>query len=186
MEGECAFCSEPLSNGSQVTKLGDKGVAGIIKTSALNNDDVQVQSGQFVHTKCRRDYDRDGGRRKRPLIVEKHQSLRSSEPTFCFKGQCLFCGFGDKYQGKQKDHLLIPVRTIIFQETVKKICDDRGDKWSETVLKRISCVHDLHAADAVYHQLCNVNFRTLKQTPVCFQRNCDSNSSVKKRKRGRL
>lgn len=185
MEGECAFCSEPLSNGSQVTKLGDKGVAGIIKTSALNNDDVQVQSGQFVHTKCRRDYDRDGGRRKRPLIVEKHQSLRSSEPTFCFKGQCLFCGFGDKYQGRQKDHLLIPVRTIIFQETVKKICHDRGDEWSETVLMRISCVHDLHAADAVYHQLCNVNFRTLKQTPVCFQRNCDSNSSVKKRKRGR-
>lgn len=185
MEGECAFCGTSLSSGSQVTKLGDKGCAGITKISTVNNDDVQVQPGQFVHTSCRRDYSRDGRRRKRPSTEDRRQSLRSSEPTFCFKEHCLFCGCGDKYVGKQKDHLLIPVRTIVFRETVKKICDDRGDTWAETVLMRINIAHDLPAADAVYHQLCNVNFRTLRQTPVCFQSDSNSGSSVKKRKTGR-
>ncbi len=34
---------------------------------------------------------------------------------------------------------------------------------------RILHVHDLHAADAVYHQTCSVNFRTGKQKPMAHQ-----------------
>ena len=46
--------------------------------------------------------------------------------------------------------------------TSKKICRERNDSWSTNVLSRIQFVQDLHAADAVYHQKCSVNFRTGK------------------------
>lgn len=34
---------------------------------------------------------------------------------------------------------------------------------------RLKSVHDLPAADALYHQSCSVNFRTGKQLPKTFQ-----------------
>ena len=45
--------------------------------------------------------------------------------------------------------------------TSKKYAE-RNDSWSTNVLSRIQFVQDLHAADAVYHQKCSVNFRTGK------------------------
>ena len=41
----------------------------------------------------------------------------------------------------------------------------KNDSWSTNVLSRIQFVQDLHAADAVYHQKCSVNFRTGKCLP---------------------
>ena len=49
-----------------------------------------------------------------------------------------------------------------FWECVKK----GGDEWANDVQARILHVHDLHAADAVYHKPCSVNFRTMKQIPA--------------------
>ena len=46
-------------------------------------------------------------------------------------------------------HAWIPVRTMDFQHNIKQ--------WI--------CVH---AADAVYHQVCSINFRMGKQTPLQF------------------
>ena len=51
-------------------------------------------------------------------------------------------------------------RTIDIKETLLGTCEERGDEWSEAVKARILHAHDLHAADAVYHQTCSVNFRT--------------------------
>ena len=34
---------------------------------------------------------------------------------------------------------------------------------ADTVQERILHVHDLHAADAVYHRVCSVNVHTMKQ-----------------------
>lgn len=50
------------------------------------------------------------------------------------------------------------------------------------VRARILQVHDLPAADAVYHQACSVNFRTKKQIPMLF---ASEQPDVKKRKIGR-
>ena len=55
--------------------------------------------------------------------------------------------------------------TIETKNMVLKICSERNDEWSETVCTRLMNVHDLPAADAVYHQTCNVNFRTNRQLP---------------------
>lgn len=45
------------------------------------------------------------------------------------------------------------------------ICDERRDELSAEVRGRVEIVNDLHAADAVYHQSCSVNFRTKKAKP---------------------
>ena len=76
-----------------------------------------------------------------------------------------FCGHPDKYSGWKSSHKLIPIRTMDFQNSIKQICASRNDSWSETVLGRIECVNDLHAADAVYHLICTNNFRTGLQIP---------------------
>ncbi len=51
------------------------------------------------------------------------------------------------------------------------------------VLARINSVHDLPAADAVYHQICSSNFRTGKSIPLVFKSDADEQPV---QKRGRL
>ncbi|CAC5372627.1 unnamed protein product [Mytilus coruscus] len=55
-----------------------------------------------------------------------------------------------------------------FQCKIEDICKQREDEWALEVRGRLEFVQDLHAADALYHQTCSVNFRTLKQTPLAF------------------
>lgn len=73
------------------------------------------------------------------------------------------------------------MRTLDFQEKILQICKHRDDDWSKKVYHRIISVHDLHAADAVYHHQCSVNFRTGKQIPVSK----DLKTGTEKSKRGR-
>ena len=65
-----------------------------------------------------------------------------------------------------------------FQNSIKQICASRNDSWSKTVLGRIECVSDLHAADAVHHLICTNNFRTGLQIPQIFS---DDESQLPKR-----
>ncbi|CAG2196688.1 unnamed protein product [Mytilus edulis] len=58
------------------------------------------------------------------------------------------------------------VRTDDFESRIQDACDLRNDDWAAEVRGRLESVSDLHAADAVYHQACSVNFRTCKNTPV--------------------
>ena len=58
------------------------------------------------------------------------------------------------------------MKTIGIKQTVLKLFQERAGSWSDTVKAHILNVHDLHAADAVYHQTCSVNFRTKKQMPM--------------------
>lgn len=81
-----------------------------------------------------------------------------------FASQCLFCGQTAK-KDKKRSIEVYPVRTVDFQNNILMICDERRDEWSAEVRGRIESVNDLHAADAVYHQSCSVNFRTKKAKP---------------------
>jgi len=47
-----------------------------------------------------------------------------------------------------------------------KACQEQADSWSDVVEAHILHVHDLHAADTVYHQACSVNFCTKKHIPT--------------------
>jgi len=59
------------------------------------------------------------------------------------------------------------------------VCRKRADDWANDVQARILCVHDLHAADAVYHKVCSVNFRTLKQMPVAHEHGANTSKKSK-------
>ena len=85
--------------------------------------------------------------------------LRSPEERFSFKTNCFFCGRTAKL-GRKRKHDVLEVKTIGIKETILKICQEQADSWSDVVKARILHVHDLHAADAIYHQTCSVNFRT--------------------------
>ena len=49
------------------------------------------------------------------------------------------------------------------------MCHERGDTWGDVVQARRLYVHDLHAADAVYHGGSSVNLRTKKEIPAIYQ-----------------
>ena len=135
-----------------------------------------VSVGQTVHTKCRKDY-------INPRVIERYKkrsanetdvlqssaNLRSSETVFVYKEYCLFCGCGDSSGGRQDARRLILVRSIDMQKMILKACQEYEGPWVDIVRDRVLFVHDLHAADAVYHNLCSTNFRTGKQIPQIFQ-----------------
>ena len=52
-------------------------------------------------------------------------------------------------------------RRPIYKETVLQACDERNDEWAAQVRVRLSdtrATHDLHAADARYHEDCRKRF----------------------------
>ena len=48
------------------------------------------------------------------------------------------------------------------------IIEKRQDEWGKTVLERIYKVFDLPTANAIYHQMCNMNFRTSRNIPLKY------------------
>ena len=74
------------------------------------------------------------------------------------------------------------VRTIEFKDSVLETCTKRNDTWASSVQAMILAIHDLPAADAIYHKSCSVNFRTMKEMPSSYQ--ADKNT-VKRAKMGR-
>lgn len=74
------------------------------------------------------------------------------------------------------------VRTMEMQAAVLKECESRGDEWADAVRARIQSVHDLPAADAMYHHVCSTNFRKKQSMPSRFT---SDQPQIKKRKSGR-
>ena len=173
----CIFCQEALKEKESVVILTSKGCEGITRASKTRGDQIHTEPGQQVHKQCRRVYCIPNAisayTRNRKLVNNASTSdqfvLRSAEPSFSYKEHCLFCGNPDTYDHRRaKGHKLIQVRTREFQTEIQKLCDTRRDKWSERVKGRFNSINDLFAADAVYHQVCSVNFRTNKSIPHQF------------------
>lgn len=178
----CIFCNKPLSAEQTVT-LTHKGCDGILKASQARDSNIHVLPGHIVHVKCRSDF-------THPKNIEIHKrkcsaqpehvqvkTRRSSTETFRYKDDCLFCGNPDPYQGKKPEFKLIPVRELGFRDKILKACDEYKGEWVDTVKGRVIFVADLPAADAVYHNICNVNFRTGKQIPIVFRKTDQGTSS---------
>ena len=101
----------------------------------------------------------------RVFMKKKPVSLRSKANHFSFQDYCLFCSLPVKQDGNKRSFDCFPVRTFDFQRTIISICSERADDWGREVSIRIEFGRDLPAVDTVYHQVCNVNFRTGKQIP---------------------
>ena len=149
-----------------------KRAASVNKASKSRQDNVFTSAGQKLHQNCRKSY-------TNPKYIAlankdiKHET--SNVPTlrskveFDFKRHCLFCGqLADAVIGRKRKSDVFPVRTSEFQCKIEDICRQREDEWALEVRGRLEFVQNLHAADALYHQTCSVNFRTLKQTPLAF------------------
>jgi len=189
---KCALCNQPLDTTPNVI-LGEKGCASINKASEERKDIVYCVPGQLVHQECRRQYCKPEQIAKSLRVKEtpaqadtvsdgKHV-LRSTQKQFNFGTDCFFCGkpaFFDKKRKTSED--VSTVKTVETKDTILAICHKRGDVWANTVQARILSVHDLHAADAVYHRKCSINFRTMKCIPMAHEQ--EGNAS-KKAKMGR-
>ena len=81
-------------------------------------------------------------------------------------------------RNKRKAFDVISVRTIEFEDTVLTVCRERNDSWAHSVLARISSAHDLHAADAIYHKACDINFRTMRQSKARLSRRAGQDRSI--------
>ena len=57
------------------------------------------------------------------------------------------------------------VATLVFQETIKRICMVRADNWGEEVKHRLEHCIDLVAAKAKYHGNCKAIFFSKKDCP---------------------
>ena len=98
----------------------------------------------------------------RPLV-------RAVESTFRCDRNCFFCGTEVNFEyNRKKSQDAFRVTTLETKDSVLKVCEERGDSWAEVVKARLLHVHDLPAADAIYHQPCSVNFRTKKQIPSIY------------------
>ena len=85
---------------------------------------------------------------------------------FDIKSMCFLYGTVGSLE-LSKDACL-PLRIFDCQYRLCDIAEKRQDKWGKTVLERICQVIDLLAADAFYHQMCNVNFKTSRNIPLKY------------------
>lgn len=136
------------------------------------NSSLGVKPGQKIHRKCRVDLVRPKQLTRATQDDQAPKSVvkrRSSEQQFNSKEHCFFCGQTPKYDGKKKEfHIMIHVRTTEFQGSISRVCKERNDDWAQIVLGRLEYLQDLHAADAVYHQICSSNFRTGRNVPMKY------------------
>ena len=170
----CAICMESVDGGgSSVSTIRERGSSATNRASDRRKDIIHTVPGQMVHIECRRKYCKADQiamvvrqEQPQPSTSRDRHILRSSEEGFSFKTDCIFCGRLIKLGRKRKKQEVVQVKTIEFKDTIMATCRERADDWSDKVKARILHVHDLHAADAVYHQTCSVNFRTKNQMPT--------------------
>lgn len=72
---------------------------------------------------------------------------------FNFQKHCRCCGCVVKYTGKKKRH---PCTNIRFPTFIERICNERNNALASQIRELLQFVHNLPAADAVYHRSCCV------------------------------
>ena len=96
-----------------------------------------------------------------------------------------FCGNEIDEEEKKISRVVCRASTLDIQKTLLGTCDERGDDWAEVVHARVLHVHDLPAADVIYHHVCSTNFRTKMGMPKLFVSDMSGLGRSKKRKIGR-
>ncbi len=169
----CVFYNQPVEEAPSAT-LTEKGCRGI-KATAKRKDRIRRVPGQQVHLECRRKYchpseiSKAFSEAKQASANEGHVLRSAEKMPFQINSDCFVCSQPAISQAKRKSPEVIGVRTIELIEKILAVCLQRGDSWAVNVQARILPVHDLHAADAVYHHICSNNFRTKKQIPAAYQ-----------------
>ncbi len=185
----CVICNKEIQKGNDIVKLKDKSSESVNTASEKRGSRIKTCPGQIVHKECRRCFcepnriSSDKSKAQQSNEAYQNISLRSEKERFEFKVHCLFCGLPAIKDGKRKNSDVWPVKSLGFQETVRKQCVARNhDEWAQIVSGRLACVNDLRAADAVYHEKCSIKFRFGQQMPGLAH---EQTHTTKKGKTGR-
>ena len=121
---QCVICRE--DNSVPLIKLGEKGCQGIWRASKERGDNLDAQTGQYVHKECRRIYTNPNEIQK--VTREKNVTsdsasipkLRSKSLSFDFRTHCFICG----QHVKSKDTAVYCVGTKDVQTSILKVRED--------------------------------------------------------------
>ena len=184
----CPLCQRDLDCEETVV-VREKGAEGINRASIERGVDIRVESGTSVHKTCRVNHinkkDIASSKKDRTDSAQSvKRSARVSLGPYDSKTHCFFCGTEvkkiDQKRNRAERDSYSYVKTDAFVQTILVHCKTRGDEWAIAVKARIEYFGgDLHAADCVYHQSCNVNFRTMREIPKQFSRSVDSAKRLK-------
>lgn len=188
----CVICGKDGSE-MEFQTLHKKGAASVNRAILARQDDLkEVSSGQVVHARCRKDYCSQKSIEQKQIQLDSDSprqlpvSNRTRSENSCvdMRKCCFLCCQGIVYQGFskiKKGYEVSYVQTEVFDKSIRELCKNRNDEWALDVLGRISCVADLHAADAFYHRQCYINFRGNLGIPSHFVASTDSPCGIKRR-----
>lgn len=114
---------------------------------------------------CRRNYTRPTVSKPQESEVTIERTEQSTGETD-LKNVCMFC---NKPQSRKRGVEVHQIKNESFEYTLRRCIQDRDDKWAQEVDERIG---SSSLIGAMYHQSCNINFRTFKS--------CTPSNSVKK------
>ena len=160
----CCLCRESVDNGdlTGTVTLTEKGCRNINSNSQkLDQCTIQAITGQCVHKKCLLHFIVSKKTEVVVVLIRTKELLLLAGPSRV----SLFLRNTANYEGRRRGYYVIPVRAKDFQDKIQEACKVTNDEWEETIRKRLEFAQDLHAAGAVYHQGCSVNFRRGKQIP---------------------
>ena len=185
--GTCIICERNIEKNEKKVTLTTKGVTGFNEASVRRGDSLSAYVGQNVHELCRKRYCSDkeidqyninSKRKSDEDQVRREPPIRRSQVSFDFRDHCLLCGVKIDLSNTRAEDDFFRVRSFDCQTKLLSACDERKDDWATTVKGRIQLVNDLHAADAIYHKVCNGNFRTKKNIPNRFNSHFDGDKSL--------
>ena len=193
----CVLCGDVINlDLTDYAKLTEKGCIGINNASKERQLDIpaivySADRDMLVHKSCRSKHNNPKAikaaakRDSSPGLGAK--SLRSQVQEYDFKTHCLFCGIyvDQQLASKYPERLALQyssVQTLELQDTVKSCCIQRQDEWAAAVKSRILSVHDLPAAEAIYHKVCSRYFRSGNNIPLEYQPDVQVDDNPKKPK----
>lgn len=192
-EDQCVICQEEFEDSSDAI-LVTRGINNLIKFSDLRKDTeleahLLKQSSTkplgkvLIHEPCRRQYV-DIKRTKRytapviPHSTPKKQKLRSSQPAFQWKTNCIFCGnevpFDDLHPDRYSDSRRVRGKkeSVTMITNIREQCEERNDAFSSSVKTRVGLCSDLVAEEAVYHSGCHVRFFDNSSCSSSMEKKC--------------
>lgn len=178
----CDLCGLSIHLDEKTVTISNKAAATINEASKERGLEIQVEPGQKVHVKCRHSFTNKKNIEVAKKLKRKSQAniqpptLRSKQPAFNFKSHCIYCTSRAVDEDGTRHENVYRVSTTDGQEAMVRCCETRDDEWAKDVHSRIVFARDLPAVDAVYHQLCNVNFRTGRNIPLRFRSSAFNNN----------
>ena len=109
------------------------------------------------------------------IAVDSHSLRSSKSENFAYSTHCFLCETIAVDSKWEKLDDVYRVSSWNCQDALIKFCNLPGEKWPEKVKSKIVFADDLPTKDALYHNVCNNNFRSRRYIPHKYQSSADAN-----------